>query len=96
MNILSAIGQSVVKTAIVAGTAVGVPLALSLTSATPTGGFAVYLSTHPSTALVFGLLAMFAHNYLSQVKVMPVAPPPAQVAVTAVIAEAVAPVIAKL
>ncbi len=94
---LSAILKSLVKTAVVVGTGVGVPLALSLTSSTPTGGFAAYLGTHPSTAAVFGLLAVFAHNYLSQVQAVPASQvTPTQALVSAVVAEAVAPVVAKL
>jgi hypothetical protein len=94
---LSAILKSLTKTAVVVGTGVGVPLALSLTSSTPTGGFAAYLGAHPSTAAVFGLLAIFAHNYLSQVQSVPASQvTPTQALVSAVVAEAVAPLIKKV
>jgi len=67
----SAIWPSLRKTAVVAATGLLVPTALAITSGTPTGGFATYLNAHPTTGLVFGLAAMLAHNYLSQIQTVP-------------------------
>jgi hypothetical protein len=71
MNI-SALLKSFIKSATVAAVGLLVPLGLALTSGAPTGGFAVYLEKHPTMSLAFGLLAMFIHDYLSQIQKVPV------------------------
>ncbi len=61
------------KTAVVAATGLLVPTALAITSGTPTGGFAAYLGAHPTVGIGFGIVAMLAHNYLSQIQTVPAA-----------------------
>ncbi len=67
----SALWASLQKTLIVAVTGTFIPLALAVTNAPPTGGFAAYLGAHPVVGAIFGIAAVTAHNYLSQVQTVP-------------------------
>jgi hypothetical protein len=92
--------NALLKSALVGGLGIVGPAVFQIVSA-PTGGLAAFLVANPALGAIYALGVYALHNLISAQTAKLIAVPAAQVtptqaAVTTVVAELVAPVVAKL